>query len=170
MCVFSGCVWLDKEIGLSGMLIGTLLATANTVSAVAALCTGLLARRIAAHWLLIVSVGMAIIGVAIVPTLGDVYVLLMIAAGLRGAGQGINLPMMIAILARNVPLNLLGRVTAMRIAFNRGGGALVPLGMGALAELVGIANGFYIIGVGGIVLLGLLSVWVARTPDFRSSP
>ena len=163
-------VWLDKEIGLTGTLIGTLLATANSVSAVAALSTGLLARRFAAHWLLIVTIGMAITGVAIVPAFGDIYVLLMIAAGIRGAGQGVNLPMMITIMARNVPMNLLGRVTAMRTTFNRGGGALVPLGMGALAELVGIANGFYIIGGAGIVLLGLLSIWVARTPDFQSSP
>ena len=162
-------VWLDKEIGLSGTLIGGLLATANIISAGAALCTGILARYIATHWLLIVTIGMAIVGVAIVPALGDVYILLMFAAGIRGAGQGINLPMMITILARNVPTNLLGRVTAMRIAFNRGGGALVPLGMGALAEVVGIANSFYIIGGAGVLALGLLSVWVARAPDFKSA-
>jgi MFS family permease len=160
-------VWLDKEIGLSGTLIGSLLATANIVSAVAALSVGRLARYFATHWLLIISIGMAIVGVAIVPALGDVYVLLMIAAGIRGAGQGVNLPMMITILARNVPMNLLGRVTAMRIAFNRAGGALVPLGMGALAELVGIAASFYIIGGAGVIMLCLLSIWVAKAPDFK---
>lgn len=160
-------VWLDKEIGLSGTLIGTLLGVSNTASALAALTTGFWARHIGTHWALILTIGMSIIGVAVVPALGNVYVLLMLAICIRGMGQGINLPMMITILGRNVPVNLLGRVTAMRIAFNRGGGALVPLGMGALAELVGIANSFYIIGAGGIVMLAMLGFWVARTPDFR---
>jgi predicted MFS family arabinose efflux permease len=163
-------VWLDKEIGLSGTLIGALLGVSNMASALAALTAGFWARHIGTHWALILTIGMSIVGVAVVPALGDVYVLLMLAICIRGIGQGINLPMMITILGRNVAVNLLGRVTAMRIAFNRGGGALVPLGMGALAELVGIGNSFYIIGAGGIVLLGMLSFWVARVPDFRSPP
>jgi MFS family permease len=160
-------VWLDKEIGLSGTLIGALLGVSNTASALAALSTGFWVRHMGTHWILILTIGMSIVGVAVVPLLGDVYVLLMIAICVRGMGQGLNLPMMITILARNVPMNLLGRVTAMRIAFNRGGGALVPLGMGALAELVGIANSFFIIGATGIIMLAVLSVWVARSPYFQ---
>jgi MFS family permease len=163
-------VWLDKEIGLSGTLIGALLGVSNTASALAALSTGFWARHMGTHWILILTIGMSIVGVAVVPLLGDVYVLLMIAICVRGMGQGLNLPMMITILARNVPGYLLGRVTAMRIAFNRGGGALVPLGMGALAEVVGIANSFYIIGAVGVIMLAVLSVWVARSPDFGPDP
>ena len=163
-------VWLDKEIGLSGTLIGALLGVSNTASALAALSTGFWARHMGTHWILILTIGMSIIGVAVVPLLGNVYVLLMIAICVRGMGQGLNLPMMITILARNVPGYLLGRVTAMRIAFNRGGGALVPLGMGALAEVVGIANSFYIIGAVGVIMLAVLSVWAARSPDFGPDP
>ena len=79
----------------------------------------------------------------------------------------VTLPLMITILARSVPAGLLGRVTAMRISFNRFGGAVVPLVMGALAEIVGIANSFYIIGAIGVVLLALLSLWVAKSPGFK---
>jgi len=160
-------VWLDKELGLSGTLIGVLLGAMNTASALAALSSGFWARHMGTHWILIVTIGMSIIGVTVVPALGNVYVLLMIVICIRGIGQGLNLPMMITILTRNVPGNLLGRVTAMRIAFNRGGGALVPLGMGALAELVGMANSFYIIGATGLIMLAMLSLWVARSPDFQ---
>ena len=88
---------------------------------------------------------------------------------LRGLGQGLNLPLMISLLARNVPQNLLGRVTAMRLSFNRFGGAVVPLIMGALAEVVGIANSFYIVGATGILMLGGLCIWVARTPAFHQA-
>ncbi len=159
-------VWLDKEIGLSGTLIGGLLASANVASAVTALTTGFWARHVSAHWLLIVTIGMAIIGTAIVPALGDVYVLLIMAICIRGTGQGVNLPIMLTILAKNVPMGLQGRIMALRVAFNRGGGALVPLAAGAIAEVVGIGNSFYVIGgIGGIMLI-LLSVWVARSPAF----
>jgi MFS family permease len=159
-------VWLDKEIGLSGTLIGGLLASANVASAVTALTTGFWARHVSAHWLLIVTIGMAIIGTAIVPALGDVYVLLIMAICIRGTGQGVNLPIMLTILAKNVAMGLQGRIMALRVAFNRGGGALVPLAAGAIAEVVGIGNSFYVIGgIGGIMLI-LLSVWVARSPAF----
>ena len=39
--------------------------------------------------------------------------------------------------------------------------------MGALAELVGIANSFFIIGATGIIMLAVLSVWGARSPYFQ---
>lgn len=160
-------VWLNKEIGLSGTLIGMLLGASNAASAVAALTTGMMTRRFASHWLLIFTIGLSIVGIAVTPALGDIYVLLMIAICSRGIGQGLNLPLMITILARNVPRNLLGRVTAMRLSFNRFGGAVVPLIMGALAEVVGIANSFYIVGATGVLMLMGLCLWVARTPAFH---
>lgn len=161
-------VWLDKEIGLSGALIGGLMSTANVASAIAAILTGRLASRVAHHWLLIVTIGMTILGTAIVPLLGGVYVLLMMAISIRGIGQGLNLPMMITMLAQNVSVGLQGRLTAFRVAFNRGGQALVPLGAGALAEVVGIANSFYIVGGVGGILLVMLAVWASKRPEFRS--
>lgn len=160
-------VWLDKEIGLSGILIGALLSASSAASAIAALCTGQMVRRLTAHWSLILTILISIIGIAITPLLGDIYVLLMIAICARGLGQGLNLPLMITILARSVSSDLHGRVTAMRISFNRFGGAVVPLIMGALAEVVGIANSFYIVGAAGMVMVGGLSLWVATSPHFK---
>ena len=160
-------VWLNEEIGFSGTMIGTLISAGNAASAVAALATGPLSRRFSQHWLLIVTIALSIVGIAVTPALGDFYILLLIAMSARGIGQGLNLPLMITILARSVPTGLLGRVTAMRISFNRFGGAVVPLVMGALAEIVGIANSFYIIGAVGIALLLLLSLWVATSPAFK---
>lgn len=160
-------VWLNEEIGLSGTLIGALISAGNAAAAVAALTTGPLTRRFRPHWLLIFTIGLSIVGIAVTPALGDFYVLLLIAMSVRGIGQGLNLPLMITILARNVPAGLLGRVTAMRVSFNRFGGAVVPLVMGALAEIVGIANSFYIVGALGIALLAVLSLWMATSSAFE---
>ena len=92
----------------------------------------------------------------------------MMAICLRGAAQGLNLPLMMTIMARNVGLNLQARVTALRITFNRFGGMIIPPIMGGLAELFGLGNSFYIIGGAGLLGILLLSIWVARSPSFKN--
>jgi MFS family permease len=170
-------VWLHEHIGLSGSTIGWLIGFSNAASAVAALCTGPLMARFPAHWLLIAMIGVSIVAIAITPIFGTEYSLVLLAILLgaicvRGFSQGLNLPLMITILSRNVAPHLQGRVTALRISFNRFGGLLVPPGMGALADMDavgGLANAFYIVGIAGVVTLAALSVWVALSPSFRKA-
>ena len=161
-------VWLREEIQLSGSLIGLLIGTANAASAIAALTIGPLTKIIADHWLLIIMIGISIVFIAITPMLGDFFPLLLIAICCRGIGQGLNLPLMMTILARNVGPSQQGRVTGMRISFNRFGGMCIPPIMGGLAEVVGLANSFYIVGLVGVTALCGLSIWVARSPDFKT--
>ncbi len=89
----------------------------------------------------------------------------------RGFAQGLNLPLMMIILSRNVAPHLQGRVTALRISFNRFGGLLVPPGMGALADMDavgGLANAFYIVGIGWRHRPRCaLSLWVLFSPRFK---
>jgi len=157
-------VWLSEELGLSGTTIGFLIGFGNLVSAASALTIGPLTRRFADYWLLLAMVGFAIVGVALTPML-EGLVLLSLAIGLRGVGQGLNLPLMISIASRAVAPTLQGRVAALRISFNRLGAALFPIGMGALAEVIGLEASFYVIGLLGMCLIGGLAVWVARTKD-----
>lgn len=156
-------VWL-KELGYTAGTIGILIGIGNGVSALSALSIGPLLRRIADYWLLILSIGMAILGVAATP-LFDALVFLVLAISIRGVGQGLNLPLMMSIASRAVAPRLQGRVAALRISFNRAGGALVPVFMGAIAEVIGLENAFYVVGGIGIGLLCGLSVWVLRTRD-----
>lgn len=178
-------VWLSEHIGIQGSTIGWLIGTANAASAIAALCTGPLMARYPAHWLLIVMIGISIVAIAITPIFGTEYSTFLFVALLggicvRGFAQGLNLPLMMSILSRNVALHLQGRVTGLRISFNRFGGLLVPPGMGALADFMsrgaetsaaqGLASAFYIVGIAGIVALGVLSVWVWLSPSFKKTP
>lgn len=156
-------VWL-KDLGYTAGAIGLLIGIGNGVSALTALSIGPLTRRIADYWLLILAVGAAIIGIAATP-LFDEWILLALAIGVRGVGQGLNLPLMMSIASRSVPARLQGRVAALRISFNRFGGMLFPVIMGALAEFIGLEYAFYAIGGTGIVLICGLSVWVLRTKD-----
>jgi len=171
-------VWLSEHVGISGSTIGWLIGVSNAASAVAALCTGPLMARYPAHWLLILMIGISIVAIAVTPLFGSDYSVLLLLALLgaicvRGFAQGLNLPLMISILSQNVAPHLQGRVTALRISFNRFGGLLVPPGMGALADMAavgGLANAFYIVGIAGVIALGLLSLWVALSPSFRRQP
>ncbi len=156
-------VWL-REIGLTADRIGLLVGIGNVVSALTALSIGPLTRCIADYWLLIVAVAAAIVGITVTPLI-EGFVLLAVAMGVRGAGQGLNLPLMMLIAARTVAPRLLGRVTALRVSFNRLGNVVFPVVMGGLAELIGLANAFYTVGGAGVLLLCVLSVWVLRTRD-----
>jgi MFS family permease len=168
-------VWLSEHVGIQGSTIGWLIGAANGASAVAALCTSPLMKRYSAHWLLILMVTVSVIAIAVTPLFGTTFSTLLFMALLggicvRGFAQGLNLPLMMIILSRNVAPHLQGRVTALRISFNRFGGLLVPPGMGALADMEivgGLANAFYIVGIGGVIALGALSLWVLFSPSFK---
>ena len=157
-------VWLKQELGLTGTTIGFLIGFGNLISAVSALTIGPLTRRFSDYWVLLWMIGLAIIGVALTPML-EGLILLSLAIGLRGVGQGLNLPLMISIASRAVAPTLQGRVAALRISFNRLGAALFPIFMGALAEVIGLEASFYVIGLIGLCLIGGLAAWVARTKD-----
>lgn len=159
-------VWLHQE-GFTPSTIGFLLGVSNVASALAALSTGALARRIAVHWLLIIMILVAVIPISITPLLGAFW-LLAIAIAIRGIGQGLLLPLMMTMNSRAVSADLQGRVTALRITFNRTGGAMVPLIMGAIAEVGSLDWAFYWMGIAGCVLTGGLALWVWRSPAFRN--
>lgn len=170
-------VWLSEHVGVDGSTIGWLIGAANGAAALAALCTGPLLRRYSAHWLLILMVTISVIAIAITPLFGTDFtsVLLITLLGaicVRGFAQGLNLPLMMIILSKSVAPHLQGRVTALRISFNRFGGLLVPPGMGALADMEavgGLANAFYIVGIAGVIALGLLALWVLLSPSFKET-
>lgn len=158
-------VWL-KEIGFEAGTIGFLIGISSLAAAFAALSVGKLSRRFADRWLLIGAVAAAIMAIAVTPVL-DTMTLLVVAICIRGVGQGLNLSLMMTIAARAVGADLQGRVAALRITFNRLGGALVPLAMGAVAEVAGLENAFYAMGAVGILGVAALGVWIARSPGGR---
>ena len=159
-------VWL-KGIGFEAGDIGFLIGLSSAAAAGAALGLGRLTRRVAEHRLLIAAIALAVAAIAVTPLL-DAYALLAAAICLRGAAQGINLPLMMSIAARAVGPELQGRAAALRITFNRLGGALVPVAMGAVAEAAGVEAAFYAVGAAGLAAIGLLALWTARAPAFRA--
>lgn len=156
-------IWLTKA-GYSASVIGLLIGVSNFISAGAALSIGPLTRRVSEHWLLLGMIFLAVAAIAVTPML-DTVTALFVAMSLRGVGQGLNLPLMMSIASRAVGRDLQGRVAALRISFNRLGSMLVPFAMGIIAEFFGLEAAFYVVGICGGALIGLLAIWVWRQPD-----
>ncbi len=160
-------VWLDG-IGISGTAIGMLLGVSAAVAAPASLAIGPLSRRFGAHNLLLFMVAVSVVTISITPLLGT-YVLLILVIGLRGGAQGMNLPLMMSLTATTVDREDQGKGMALRITINRASSMVVPIIMGAVAELVDMENSFYLIGGTGVFLLAMVAIWVTRSPSFKST-
>ena len=157
-------VYLDEVFGLSGTLIGVLTSAAAIVGGIGSLSVGRLLRFCSAHWLLMATVTGSVIFICITPLLGT-FIFLLIASALRGASLGISQPLMISILAKASGSKVQGTSVGLRNTANRLTGFIIPLLMGVLIDFVGLANGFYAIGVIIVGLLVLTGVWLSRQRD-----
>lgn len=161
---FSFYVVYLKEIGYTGTIIGVLVGAASIFGFGGALSVGPLVQRFRPHWLLIATVAANIVLVAITPLLGAVFILLLAAAAARGAVLGLSQPLMISMLSRAAGRGNQGKAVGLRATANRIAASSIPVLMGAVVEIVGLREGFFVFG--GILLLLLLpSIWfAARAP------
>lgn len=157
-------VYLDS-IGISGTLIGVLIGFASLIGAPAALLTAPALRAIRAHWLLLGSIGIGIAFICLTPLL-DGFLPLLIAAAIYGTALGMGLPLLISVMAEATNEREQGVSVGLRTTANRFASTVVPVLMGLIVEIVGMALGFLVVGA---VLLGALgaAAWLAwRSPAF----
>ena len=161
-------VYLDEIYGLSGTLIGVLTSAAAVVGAAGSLSVGWLLRFCSAHWLLLATVLGSVVCICVTPLLGS-FVFLLIVSALRGASLGISQPLMISILSKATGPKVQGTSVGLRNTANRFTGFIVPLIMGVLIDFIGLANGFYAIGIIVVTLLMITSIWLAKMPDITNA-
>jgi MFS family permease len=151
------------QIYLGETLIGALLGTANLIATVTPPLIQAVERRIPALWVLILATAATIIFMALTPVLGSVW-LLFCAAAAYGAGVGLGFPTLLALLSRSIPRAEQGKSVGLRTSFNRLASLIIPIAMGAIAEVFGIRISFFV--VGGVLLLATAAtaVWVLRRP------
>lgn len=161
-------VYLDEIYGLSGTLIGVLTSAAAVVGAAGSLSVGWLLRFCSAHWLLLATVVGSVVCICVTPLLGS-FVFLLIVSALRGATLGISQPLMISILSKATGPKVQGTSVGLRNTANRFTGFIVPLIMGVLIDFIGLANGFYAIGIIVVTLLMITSIWLAKMSDITNA-
>lgn len=155
-----------EGIGLTGVDIGLLWSGAAVLGGIGALGVGPASRLVVPHWLLIIMVTGSIVLITVTPLLGT-FALLMVAAALRGGTLGLSQPLMVSILLRAVGPGVQGKAVGLRTTANRAAQTVLPILMGAIAEVVGIANSFYVIGGALLALIALVAVYTKRSPAFR---
>ncbi len=146
------------DIGLSGTLIGALVALAELSGIFGSLLAAPMERLARADRLVIACVAVSIVAISITPLVGHALILLIAAAAVRGVAQGMSQPLVYSILGRAVPSTMHGAAVGLRHAVTRFASMVIPAGMGIAAEAWGIEGSFYI--VGAVLLLGAAALAV----------
>jgi MFS family permease len=146
------------DIGLSGTIIGALVALAELSGAFGSLLAAPMERLARADRLVIACVVVSIVAISITPLVGHALVLLIAAAAVRGASQGMSQPLMYSILGRAVPSTMHGAGVGLRHAVTRFASMLIPAGMGLAAEAWGIETSFYVVGAALLAVAAVIAV------------
>jgi MFS family permease len=96
----------------------------------------------------------------IVGVLG-IYLLFMVATAIRGISSGVSQSMEISLVAQGAGITGQGKGAALRVTVGRIAAVILPIIMGAIAKLFGLAVSFYV--VGGAILV-VIAFMAARPP------
>jgi MFS transporter, FSR family, fosmidomycin resistance protein len=155
------------EIGVTGTLIGMLVALCE-LSGVAGSLAAAPAERLMRPPALVVScIAVSIAAIGATPLIGHAFLLLIVAAVLRGFAQGMSQPLMYSILGRAVPSSVHGTSVGLRNAVTRLASIVTPIVMGITAELWGIEASFYAVAVA--LLAGTAGLALAARMIFTAS-
>jgi MFS family permease len=159
-----------EKIGLSGSLIGILVAATNVTAIVGTVGVTRLMRRIGGIRLLNSAVIGSIVAITLTPFMAS-FEPLLVTAVLRGWSVGMGQPLMISIPAKAVPVESQGISVGLRISLNRLVQTLLPLVMGGVVELIGLEASFVVTGgvllllIGGVMIVLSRRGMMPRDPD-----
>lgn len=154
-------------IGLSGTHIGMLVGLSALIGSLAALSVGPVIRRVKAHWALLIATAISIVAISVTPLLEN-FAALLLAAGIFGIGIGAGLPMLLMILADATSRRGQGMSVGVRTTANRLASFVVPLLMGFVVEFAGIHQGFLVVAIMLLLMLGVTAVIVRRSAAIAS--
>ncbi len=151
------------QIELGETLIGALLGTANFVGTITPPLIERIERRIPALWVMVGATVATIVFMALTPVIGSVP-LLFVAAAAYGAGVGLGFPTLLAMLSRAIPREEQGKSVGLRTSVNRLASLVVPVAMGAIAEVYDIRMSFFVVAVVLLAATAATTLWLLRRP------
>lgn len=155
--------WLT-EMGITGTAIGLLAPAAAIGAALFSLLTARLTRYVGGLWIVLWSLWAGLILICITPLLGT-YFLLQLAMFLRSGANGLAQPLIITLVLRGAGRTNQGKAIGLRGTANRIASIVAPLGMGLLAEAVGLEMAFYVVGVVMCLVMGAIALYLWRRPE-----
>ncbi len=152
-----------ENIGMTGAAIGILIGCANLVASPASLVT-LPKRILKPAWLMVHATIASILFMTITPLFADFHWLLIMAA-FYGAGVGIGFPTLISLLSNAVDPHVQGMSVGLRTTVNRVASLIVPVIMGAIAEIWDIETSFLIVGLALMIIVAATAYFIGRRPE-----
>lgn len=155
-----------KEIGLQATTIGGFMTITQMMAAVGTLLAARLTRKVPPVWAFLGLVFTSVFLIYSTPIYGNVLVLLAVVIAVRGVAQGASQPIMYGTLSRAVGREIQATAIGLRSTGNRVMALVLPVLMGAIAEVWGLNATFYVTGSVLLVILAVLGVWIAvRHPE-----
>lgn len=138
-------VYLDG-IGVTGTVIGALVAFSELSGVAGSMVAAAMERRVRGDRLMLACIAASIASLAVTPLIGHSLLLLVAASAARGIGQGISQPLMYSILGHGAPSERHGSAVGLRNAVVRLASIVTPAAMGIIAEAWSIEASFYVVG------------------------
>ncbi len=156
---------VDRDI--SAAVAGTVLACAAAVGTLMTLATPWLVRSVTKELVTAAALGCGAAGLALIPVAGGppwIYA----AAALVGVGEGVSLPLLIAIVGGQASPEQRGLAIGLRVSANQAANSVAPVVVGAVVGVTGMAVGFPVAATAGVGFLALASAM--HVVDSRSAP
>jgi predicted MFS family arabinose efflux permease len=145
-------------IDLLGTQIGTLLAVSNGMAVFSTVMTGPFVRIIGNYWFLVITSVFAVGAMGVTPIAGT-FVLLLLAAAVRGTAMGASQTVLISTTSKATHSDDQGKAVGLRSTANLFAHAILPPIMGAVIDLIGMDDSFLVICsvlIAGILIAGFL--------------
>lgn len=150
-----------KELGLQATVIGGFVTITQMMAAVGTLLAARLTRVVHPVWAFLGLVSISVFLIYSTPIYGDALILLAAVIAVRGCAQGASQPIMYGILSRAVGPDVQATAIGLRSTGNRVAALILPVLMGAIAEVWGLNATFYVTGALLLAILAVLGGWVA---------
>jgi predicted MFS family arabinose efflux permease len=121
-------------------------------------------RYVSGFWIVLLSLWAGILLICATPLLGT-YLLLQIAMFLRSGMNGLAQPLVITLVLRGAGRSNQGKAVGLRGSANRLASILAPLAMGAIGELVGVRNAFFMVGALASLAMLWIAIYLVRHPQ-----
>lgn len=182
-------VWLEKYVGIPATLIGFLISFASAAAIAGSFMAAPLRRRFRAYWVLWFVVFFALILISLTPLIGSAavrsgiqgtigrlidlspliasYLAFCAVSFLRSAANGVHQPLIVTLMLATVGPHEKGKAIGLRGTANRITSIAGPFLLGALAGVVGLEWGFYIIGIISSLIMLSLGLLMIRHPEIH---
>ena len=150
-----------ENVGFGGAMIGALIGLSEGFGVIGSLVAAPTERRVRARPLVIACIVTSLLSIALTPLIAHSLFLLIVAAAVRGFGQGLSQPLMYSLLGRAVPATVHGATVGLRNSVTRLASIVTPAVMGGVAGVWGLEASFY--AIGAILLVATFALpFVAR--------